>query len=171
MKAKGIDIAYVLLSDEDFAKHYASSEDEVQKYRDLLRTTYQSVAGCDVVMFPIEDFSVPDSTIEYLETAMHIVDSIMSNRNVVIHCSAGIGRTGLMLAAVNMVLGPDYNGFWGESQKQTHYMTTAAKIAEERNLLSDAAIAALQRGMTFHPDGGYVDRSAADYGVGDGFSF
>ena len=55
--------------------------------------------GFEVISLPIEDFSAPS-----VQSLTKVIDAVMayaeSGRNVVVHCSAGQGRTGTFMACL-----------------------------------------------------------------------
>ncbi len=56
--------------------------------------------GMEVLWFPIRDQSVPTSTEKFHEAVRLIVERLSEGKTVVIHCMGGLGRTGLVAAAV-----------------------------------------------------------------------
>jgi atypical dual specificity phosphatase len=63
-------------------------------------------AGIDWIYYPITDFHVPEDDESFSELIDTIVDRMKRDRGVCVHCHAGIGRTGLVLAcAVGRYLG------------------------------------------------------------------
>lgn len=57
------------------------------------------------VMFPIVDFGVPNDRRRFLVFVVQVAQSLRAGDNLLIHCAAGIGRTGLMAASVLAALG------------------------------------------------------------------
>ncbi len=57
------------------------------------------------VMFPIVDFGVPSSRQRFLSFVLQIAQSLRAGDYVLLHCAAGIGRTGLVAASVLVALG------------------------------------------------------------------
>lgn len=52
------------------------------------------------IHFPIEDFGTPPDSLSFDRLVKKIVRQIDASKPVCIHCRAGIGRTGLLLACV-----------------------------------------------------------------------
>jgi len=74
----------------------AAEEECLHKTGRNLHTFYLQ-AGFTVLYLPIPDFSVP--TKDDLEQAVHnTIAYAQAGHNIVVHCSAGIGRTGLFIA-------------------------------------------------------------------------
>ena len=60
---------------------------------------------CSVESFPIPDFGVPDDRDAFWSLAVKIATQLKSGGRVLIHCGAGIGRTGTLAACVLLALG------------------------------------------------------------------
>jgi len=74
----------------------ASDDECLHKTGCNLRALYHK-AGFQVLYLPMPDFSVP--TKDDLEQAVqHTIAYAQAGHHIVIHCSAGIGRTGLFMA-------------------------------------------------------------------------
>jgi len=56
--------------------------------------------GIDYISFPIVDRSVPHSRASLLSLLDQLCDLLHGGRGVAVHCRAGIGRSGLFVAAV-----------------------------------------------------------------------
>jgi protein-tyrosine phosphatase len=57
-------------------------------------------AGLQWTYFPIDDFSVPEETGRFGQLMEELLADITAGRAVCVHCFAGIGRTGLVLACL-----------------------------------------------------------------------
>jgi protein-tyrosine phosphatase len=50
----------------------------------------------DLLMFPISDYGIPDNPNRFLQLAKDIGNNLQAGENILIHCGAGIGRTGTL---------------------------------------------------------------------------
>ncbi len=57
-------------------------------------------AGLEFVQFPIPDHHVPDDMAAFSHMVKHCHQALKAGTNLGIHCFAGIGRTGLLAAAI-----------------------------------------------------------------------
>lgn len=64
------------------------------------RVSFQG-SGIENILFPIRDFGVP-SWASLEEFLVIVEDRLSQKRNILLHCFAGCGRTGIMLAVINM---------------------------------------------------------------------
>ncbi len=61
----------------------------------------------EVVQFPIQDVSVPDSIDRLRDLVVHILGAAAVGKTVVIHCRGGLGRSGLVAACCLVARGMD----------------------------------------------------------------
>jgi protein-tyrosine phosphatase len=76
----------------------ASDEECIRNTGINLRELYTQV-GMKVIHLPIRDYSVPEDSV-LRNTIESAVQNLQGGRNLVIHCSAGIGRTGTFAACL-----------------------------------------------------------------------
>jgi protein-tyrosine phosphatase len=79
-------------------------EHELRDRYDAYAQWHRDNAGSPSVWFPIPDLSYPsfDDALEFVE---HVTALVRDKGSMVIHCAAGIGRTGTTAAAILMMLG------------------------------------------------------------------
>ena len=54
-------------------------------------------AGMSLIMYPILDFGVPDDMGIFSAKVNLAVDAVREGKNIIVHCNAGWGRTGLFI--------------------------------------------------------------------------
>ena len=85
---KGVRTIIVLLEENEMKRYY----DEI----DLI--SFYKMNGFQSIHYPIEDFAVP-SNIKTFINLLESIDNYLDNGIVLIHCSAGMGRSGLVAAS------------------------------------------------------------------------
>lgn len=88
----------------------------------------------------VPDYGVPEDLYVFLDKARSVADAIRSGARVLIHCGAGIGRTGMFAICVLMALGLEKNdavervrsaGSWPETPEQCQVVNWAASELEK----------------------------------------
>ena len=85
----GIDVVVSLLEPDEEAQFVLEGE-----------AAAAAASGVNFTPFPIPDRGVPASRECVAELANGIVDALETGRNVAVHCSQGIGRSGLIVGGV-----------------------------------------------------------------------
>lgn len=60
---------------------------------------------CEIVHFPVTDYGVPDDRHAFWALAQSLAQWSRQGRRILIHCGAGIGRTGTLAICVLLALG------------------------------------------------------------------
>ncbi|HSP15640.1 MAG TPA: dual specificity protein phosphatase family protein [Thermoanaerobaculia bacterium] len=88
------------------------------------------------VSHPVSDFGVPDDAPAFERLARSVADSLKRGENVLVHCAAGIGRTGTFAVAVLCQLGYELHearkivyeaGSSAESQAQIEFLESICR--------------------------------------------
>ena len=82
-----------------------TSDDEIaKKSPTYLAAIKTATVPCARWSIPVPDYGVPDSSDEFVQLADRVAESLKQGDNVLIHCGAGIGRTGTFAVLVLMRL-------------------------------------------------------------------
>ncbi|GEP40909.1 hypothetical protein BGE01nite_02000 [Brevifollis gellanilyticus] len=80
-------------------------EGEQIRYYDGLLKCYRDCFGADNVLHaPVADYTLPSADLLVGKVLPFLKQSITDGRKTVVHCSAGVGRTGFVLLAFLVVL-------------------------------------------------------------------
>lgn len=93
-----------LLYEIDAVVCLAERDELDQKSPEYAKLVESNTAAWKQLFFPIPDFGVPTDKQKFLVFSRTCADEIEAGRRVLIHCGAGIGRTGTLAALVLMQL-------------------------------------------------------------------
>jgi protein-tyrosine phosphatase len=83
-----------------------TSLDEIEgKAPEYARAVQRNNLPWQQVMFPIVDFGVPSDRAALLALVTGIAADLRSGVNILLHCAAGVGRTGVVASCVLVALG------------------------------------------------------------------
>ena len=66
--------------------------------------------GWDVISVPIDNFGVPADLRAFRNAVHAAINHARAGRAVLVHCHAGLGRTGLFLACLKRAIDPSFDG-------------------------------------------------------------
>ena len=114
----------------------AEDEECLEKAGRNLRCLYEEV-GFKVIHLPIRDFGVPSNS-DLVRAVNGVIAYAQAGCNIAIHCSAGIGRTGLFVA----LLAKQILSLSGEEAIAwvRQYIPGAVETAEQRQLVVGGSI-------------------------------
>jgi protein-tyrosine phosphatase len=99
--------------------------------RDLLETYRQEFAAQYVLWQPIKDFQIPPAEILIDRIIPFLISAEQNQQKTVVHCSGGVGRTGIVLAA------------WLVSQRGFTNQQAISAVKQNQRYPQEAIIAAL----------------------------
>lgn len=86
--------------------------------------------------YPIQDFSVPDDPKSFTDAVMWGLQQAYRTGHVWVGCMGGIGRTGMVMAAMYKVLGSDTP----IRDVRAHYFQGAVETSEQENLIRSLSV-------------------------------
>ncbi|WP_319420727.1 protein-tyrosine phosphatase family protein [Pleurocapsa sp. FMAR1] len=100
---------------------------------DLLKTYSQNFTQECVLWQPVKDFQIPSSKILIERIIPFLISADKQNQKIVVHCSGGVGRTGIVLAC------------WLISQREFSNQEAISSVKQNKRNPHEALIAALFR--------------------------
>ena len=82
----------------------ASDKEIAEKSPHYFSAIEQAAVPCERWPLPVPDYGVPESAGEFLSLADRVAESLKQGDNILVHCGAGIGRTGTFAVLVLMRL-------------------------------------------------------------------
>ena len=79
----------------------------------------------------VKDYGVPQDREAFLEKARSVADGLRGGERVLVHCGAGVGRTGVFATCVLMALGLPR----GEAERRVREAGSGPETEEQRMFL------------------------------------
>jgi protein-tyrosine phosphatase len=89
----------------------------------------------DVHHFPIPDYGLPENEEELVQSTVFAADLVRNSHTLLIHCGAGIGRTGMFAACLLLALNYDLE----EALQTVRHAGSAAETMEQRRVIEKFA--------------------------------
>ena len=83
----------------------AGTDEIRRKSPDYAQALAKGATPCPVTVFEIRDFGVPKDRDAYWALAGNLANRLVAGDSILIHCGAGVGRTGSLAACVLLALG------------------------------------------------------------------
>lgn len=96
LKLKQIDVVVSLLQNEESIDLGLNSQPSDLDNQDI-----------EYINFPIQDHNVPQFVVPFKSLVIQLEKLIKHDKNIAVHCYAGIGRTGILSASLMIHLGYD----------------------------------------------------------------
>ncbi len=110
----------------------AASHEVREKSPAYARAIESGTVPCQVLAFEIPDYGVPKDRGEFWQLALDVATRLRSGEAVLMHCNAGIGRTGTVAAAVLLALGETVSS----AQQAVSEAGSDAEGAAQRELIT-----------------------------------
>jgi len=82
-----------------------TSDDEIaHKSPSYSSAIANGTVPCERWTLPVKDYGIPENKDEFWRLSVRVAESLKSGQNVLVHCGAGIGRTGTFATLVLMGL-------------------------------------------------------------------
>lgn len=109
-----------------------SDKEIIKKSPDFAKSIRAGLWEGERVSFPIEDFGLPEDEIAFALMIQKVAATLRTGMNVVIHCAAGIGRTGMAAVCTLASLGVPIK----EAYRTVRAAGSAPETAEQQALVT-----------------------------------